>query len=111
MKKLIQLLALSIILFYGVISAHVYHDEEPLTINEQQALNAASYQLERLVKLGQVDQSWQSVESTSAVYTRRESRYGWKISFTDPNQEKDKKILFVFLSKTGNFLSTNFTGK
>ena len=114
MKNLIQLiilgLSLTFVLFTGWANAHPEHDK-PQTIFEEQARTTATYHVKRLIEKGQLDKSWEAVKATNAVLERIDSRLRWIVSFANPNPGKDEKTLFIFLTNTGYYLSTNFTGK
>jgi len=112
MKNLIILLSLVFALSTGLANAHVEHDEKPPIITESQALNIAALHVKNLVRTGKLDKSWEVIAANDAIFERRNSRFNWIVSFVDSTQEDDaNKTLFVFLTNTGYFLSTNFTGK
>ena len=97
MKNIIQFFALSIAVFAGSVSAHPSHDELQ-TIDRQQAITTATHYMQRQVKNGKIDASWDEIETTDAVFGRRDSRLGWIISFNDPEQIDQHKKTFSCIS-------------
>jgi len=111
MKNILQFLILVSLTLTGLISAHPGGHDKPQTIYKDQAITTATYRIEQLIKKQQLDKSWQEVKATDAIYKRRDARYTWIVSFSNPEQDKDKQTLYVFLTGEGYFITTNFTGK
>ena len=108
MRIFLQSFVLTIVLLAGMANAHPDHDEVQ-TIDRQQAVTMATYFMQRMVKNGKLDESWESIEASDSTFGRRDSRMGWVISFNDPEQtDKDKQTFFVFLTSTGYLLSSGF---
>lgn len=111
MKNFFKLLSLTLILMTGWANAHVNHDQKPQTINKARAIEVATYQVQKLVINGQLDKSWQGAEVTDTVFGA-ESRSDWVVSFNNPYEvDENKKILSVFLTNSGYFVSKSFTGE
>ena len=108
MKNLIQLLSVILVLLAGSVYAHSDHDKKPQTVSKEQAITTATYQVQHLVKNGQLDKSWEAIQASSAVFERRESRFNWIVSFNKPNQaEKNTKTLIFYLTSDGHYISNN----
>lgn len=110
MKSVIKALALFVFLFTSWVQAHPTHEKEQ-TIFKDQAVDTATYHIKRLVKKGKLDESWEKDNVVSAMLELRDSRQIWIVSYTKSKQGNDNKTLYIFLTKTGYFISTNFTGK
>jgi len=110
MKSLIKITLLSFTFFMAIANAHPNGHDKPQTIYEEQALTIASYRVKKLVENSVLEKSWATIKASSAVLKRRGAKMNWIISFDDPKQMEDKQKLFIFLSHTGYYLSTNFTG-
>jgi hypothetical protein len=112
MKNMIQIILLSFIFISVSVDAHPDGHEKPQAISKEQAITTATYRIKLMVENGTLDKSWGSAKVENTVFERRDSRFNWIVSFDVPKKtDENKKILFVYLTSTGYFISTNFTGK
>ena len=106
MKKiaLITLVALTAISFNAF--AHKDHGEafKIVDITKEQAIVMALHKVNEQIESNELDSSWSSVNSKTAVFERVNGRQSWKVSFTQLDNTK-AEILNVFLTKTGEFIS------
>lgn len=111
MKHFIKAILLSFILLSAFTNAHPDGHGKPQIMYKEQAIATAKHHIYRLIKSGDLDQSWGTIKASSAILERRESRMEWIVSFSNQGQVEGKGTLFIFLSNTGFFISNNFTGK
>ncbi|MFT5099197.1 MAG: hypothetical protein ACJA2O_003209 [Candidatus Azotimanducaceae bacterium] len=111
MKQIIQTIMISLVFLSAYVNAHPGDHEQPETIQKEQAVTTATNQIKQLVEDGELDVSWETINASDAVLVRRDSRMKWIISFVNPSQEKENSTLYIYLTNTGNYLSTNFTGE
>ena len=106
MRKLtlITLVALAAISFNSF--AHKDHGEafKVVDITQEQAIVIALQKLNEQIESNELDSSWSSANSKTAVLERVNGRQSWKVSFTQLDNAKTE-ILNVYLTKTGEFVS------
>jgi len=111
MKKLLQLLGVTLVLYTGFSIAHPSHDKLQ-TINKEQAIISATQQIKELVDAGTLKKSWVLAKVSKTVFERRDSRLTWNVSFDNTEVADEKqKILYIYLTNTGYYISSDFTGE
>jgi hypothetical protein len=115
MKKLmhtVRIFALAILGASAVAPtwAHPGHGEP---VPREEAVRRADSQISRLVESGKLEKSWAlEAKLQSADLRPSGGAKEWVVTFTNAGAtQPDKKLLYVFLSETGEYLAANFTGK
>jgi hypothetical protein len=86
--------------------AHKDHGEvfKIVDITQEQAIDMALKNVNEQIESNELDSSWSSANTKTAVLERVNGRQSWKVSFTQLDNAKTD-ILNVFLTKTGEFIS------
>ena len=85
------------------------HSHDPVT--QQEAEQLAMKQVERLVKKGKIDNSWQSMPVSTVETKQFGDSTEWVVAFNNQSlPDPAKQTLYVFLSMSGEYLAANFTG-
>lgn len=82
------------------------HSHAKREIKKQRTGVIGRVQVERLVNEKKIDVSWKKSSFEKSVVKDGE----WLVTFVNPEGIKGKK-LYIFLSKSGQFIAANFTGK
>lgn len=87
--------------------------EKPTAIDEKAAKARAQQELERLVSVKKVDESWKQSGRFNEIKKKGPAtKWEWLITFDNSDaKDKDKKRLYIFLKPSGEFIAANFTGK
>ena len=81
-------------------------------ISKDEALNRASQEVVKLVKSGNLEQSWVVVEPETAEKKKFATGKQWIIHFYNDEIEDDEKCdLYIFLSSEGQFKAYNHFGE
>jgi hypothetical protein len=65
-----------------------------------------------LASAGKIEASWKAVTHEKVEQVQVKKGQEWKVTYRHPTAaEKDKQVLYVFLSLPGNVLAANFTGR
>jgi hypothetical protein len=90
-----------------------HHAPKKAAIDEKAAKARAQQELERLVKVKKVGDSWKTAARFHEAKKQGEGdKWEWLVTFdNDQVKEKDKQRLFIFLKPSGEFVAANFTGK
>jgi hypothetical protein len=90
-----------------------HHQAAKAEIGEEGAKTRAQQELERLISIQQVEASWKESGQLKGVEKKGTGRsWEWLATFENPTvADKSKKVLYVFLKPTGEFVAANFTGK
>lgn len=64
-----------------------------------------------LIKRGVLSASWQERQLLDLVRKQRDGSKVWLATYNSENAPQDQKMLYVFLSLSGNYLDANFSGK
>jgi hypothetical protein len=82
-------------------------------VPREEAVRRADSQISRLVESGKLEKSWVlGAKLQSADLRAMGGGKEWVLTFSNASAtEADKKLLYVFLSETGEYLAANFTGK
>jgi hypothetical protein len=106
MKKLILIILVALTSLSLNSFAHKDHGEEfkIVDITQEQAIDMALIKVNEQIESNELDSSWSSANSKTAVLERVNGRQSWKVSFTQLDNTKTE-ILNVFLTKTGEFIS------
>jgi alkylhydroperoxidase family enzyme len=67
----------------------------------------AQDELTRLAEAGKIDASWKEAGKLRGVEKKKSE---WLVTFDHPTA-KEKKVLYVFLKPSGEFVAANHTGK
>lgn len=88
------------------------HSHEPASpISEGEALKTASGVVAEIVSKGKLDKSWGMVKPKKIIQKTFKKGAEWVVTFDNPKVEnKEKKTLYVFLSLSGRYLGSNFSG-
>lgn len=112
MKTLIQITLLTFVFFSTLIQAHPNGHDKPQAIHKEEAITIANSQVKQLIEKGDIDKSWEAVKASSTTLERVESRMNWIITFKNPHEvDEGKKVLSVYLTNAGYFISTKFKKK
>lgn len=106
MKKLSFITLMSLTLVSLNVNAHKDHGAvyQKIEITQEQAIVIATKAVNEKIKLGELELSWNSIDSKTAVLERINGRQTWKITLTKLSNTKTE-IVNVFLTKTGSFIS------
>ena len=93
-------------------SAHPDHHEAPRPeISEDKAKARAKEEVDRLAAKNEIDPSWKDAGRLTAIEKKTVGkRWEWRATFQNDKVE-EKKVLYVFLKSSGEFVAANFTGK
>ncbi len=87
-----------------------FHGSAPA--REDTVLRCAVQRKDALVGSGKIDATWKGVKHDQVEQVEGKKGKEWRVTFRNPSTpEKDKQVLYVFLSLPGNVLAANFTGK
>lgn len=87
-----------------------FHGNTPA--KEATVLTCAAQRKDALVGSRKIDASWKAVKHETIEQVDGKQGKEWKVTFRNPAApERDKQVLYVFLSLPGNVLAANFTGK
>lgn len=88
------------------------HSHGPVEITQSQAETIASHRIAEMVLAMELHDSWSSVTPTKAEKVTTEDGPEWMIIYNnDKAPDADMTELFIFLSSTGEFITSNYTGK
>jgi len=88
--------------------AHQNHDQmQVMNISQSEAIKIATNVVRDKIDSQEINDSWVSVESTTATLERMNGRQVWKITFQQKNDDSDAADLDVILSRTGDFISVS----
>ena len=86
------------------------HSHDPVTQEEAERL--AMKEVKRLVEKGTLDTSWESVPVSTAVSKQFAESVEWVVVFNNRTiADPAKQTLYLFLTKSGEYLAANFTGQ
>ena len=86
------------------------HSHAP--VSAQKATTIATKIVTNLVSQGVIDPSWQKVEIAKIEEKTFDGNKEWVASFNNPNiVEKEKQVLYIFLTLGGEYLAANYTGQ
>ncbi|WP_309891277.1 DUF6488 family protein [Archangium sp.] len=91
-----------------------HHPAARAELGEEGAKARAQQELERLVSIQKVEASWKESGQLKGVEKKKGAGKAWEwlATFENPTvADKSKKVLYVFLKPTGEFVAANFTGK
>lgn len=104
--KTINTLTICTLLSLSFISiAHKDHGSEMFqsaNITQQEATEIATKKVIEKVESKTLDTTWSSVEEKTAVLVRMNGKQVWKVTF----KQSENKILKMYLTKTGVYIST-----
>lgn len=106
-------LTLAALLLSGFAVAAGAHPGHGDPISQEQAVQRATAQIDRLVSSGKIEKSWKMAATlkTAALREKGEDRE-WALTFVNPQaSQEQQRTLYVFLSETGEYLAANFTGR
>jgi hypothetical protein len=89
------------------------HQRPQPALDEQKARVRAQEELERLVSAQKVDATWKASGKLKAVEKKGEgAQWEWLATFENSGaSDASKRLLYVFLRPSGEFVAANFTGK
>jgi hypothetical protein len=89
------------------------HQTAQAELGEEQAKARAQQELERLISIQKLEASWKESGQLKGVEKKGTGpAWEWLATFENPKvADKSKKVLYVFLKPTGEFVAANFTGK
>ncbi|NMO22860.1 hypothetical protein HPC49_54205 [Pyxidicoccus fallax] len=95
--------------------AHENHTHQPARpeIGEEQAKTRAREEVERLVSIQKLDASWKESGALKGVEKKKVGKkWEWLATFENATvADPSKKVLYVFLKPSGEYVAANFTGK
>lgn len=95
--------------------AHENHTHQPARpeIGEEQAKTRAREEVERLVSIQKLEASWKSGAELKGVEKKKVGKkWEWQATFENATvADTSKKVLYVFLKPSGEYVAANHTGK
>ncbi|MES9863207.1 MAG: DUF6488 family protein [Candidatus Thiodiazotropha sp. 4PDIVS1] len=86
------------------------HSHGPVT--QEKAITTATRIVTNMVNQGVIEESWKSVQATSAEQKEFGGQSEWVIVFNNKKvTDAAKQMLYVFLTIDGRYLAANYTGK
>ena len=90
----------------GLTLAHQNHDEmKAMEISQSDAIDIATNEVNNQIADNQLDVTWGSVDSKSAMLERKQGRQVWKVVFNQVAAGDTIEVMTVYVSKTGEFIS------
>ncbi len=117
MNPRIALLSLSFVFLVPQSAwAHEGHRHEAArpALREESAKARAQQELERLVIAQKIEASWKESGQLKSAEKKEIAAKTWEWLITFENAkaaDQSKKVLYIFLKPTGEFMAANFTGK
>ena len=88
------------------------HFHGTVPAKEETVLTCAAQRKDSLASSGKIDTGWKDIKHDKIEQVDGKKGKEWKVTFRNPGAaDKDKQVLYVFLSLPGNVLAANFTGK
>ncbi|MFK7826969.1 MAG: DUF6488 family protein [Oligoflexales bacterium] len=112
MKKiLLTSIATIFFLIQSPVFAHSdHHHKKP--VSEEIAKNTGNANIRRLIKEKKLLTSWEQAEFLKIEKKKFGSKKEWVLTFINKKiEDKNKKILYIFLKLSGEFVAANYTGK
>jgi hypothetical protein len=113
MNLKIAALSLGLALIGGEVAlAHPDHHDAPRpAISEERAKVRAKEEVDRLATTKEIVASWKESGRLTGIEKKSYGeRWEWRVVFEN-DKVTEKKVLYVFLRPTGEFVAANFTGK
>jgi hypothetical protein len=110
--SLLFAVALSCAIGQSALAHDDHHHKAPpkAPLSEEEVKTRAQEELQRLVTDQKVEASWKEAGKLKGVEQKKGSKKEWLATFENATVA-EKKVLYVFLSATGDFVAANFTGK
>jgi len=115
-KAMIVTLALSFTTLYAG-SGHSHdgghgHNHTQTEVNKETIKKKANQKLSLLIKKGKLNKSWSKVSIMNMKKKQFNHNTEWVVSFkNEAIKNKEEKILYIFVSLSGNITGANYTGK
>lgn len=85
------------------------HSHEPIT--KVEAEDIATKSVTKLIERNTIESSWASVSVHKSEQKEFGGKMEWVVLFMNEKiSDKEKQILYVFLSSEGQYLAANYTG-
>ncbi|MBU1658938.1 hypothetical protein KKG72_07805 [bacterium] len=120
MRKIITSVAMATFLALGINplyagSGHSHedhgHSHGNSKVNEAQAKQIATQQLNSYVAHGKLDKSWKNIPVHNIEQKKFHGNPEWVFTFNNPNEVKaNQKNLYIFVNQYGEMTGVNFTG-
>ena len=111
MKPLVIFLLLTFLSFAAPVMAGSDHGHSHDPVDQVTAKINAAKNVASLVKRKKLDESWTSVEASSAEQKVFKGSPEWVVIFVnDKIADINKQKLYVFLSLGGEYIAANYTG-
>lgn len=112
MKKIISTLILSLFVIVAPVHAGPGGPGHSHSISAKKAEKLAMAKVSALVKKKKIDASWSGMKPAKVEMKVYGKHKQWVIVFENPGlKDPAKRKLFIFYSKYGKYLATNYTGK
>lgn len=102
MKLLAKSFLISLVLICSNLWAHPDGHGKPRALFKEQAIEAADYYKNNLIKEGSLDQQWKDSKVSDAAIKRIEYRNHWVVTYTLEND----KLLDITMTSSGDFVSS-----
>lgn len=110
MRTLKLVLVLLTVLWSPLSLSGTGHSHAP--VSAEKATEIATNIVSSLVKQGVIDPSWKKVEIANIEEKTFDGNKEWVASFNNPEiGEKEKQVLYIFLTLSGEYLAANYTGQ
>jgi len=119
MKKLIKVMLIVLTVglptLYGHGSAQHEHKARVSTqeqVTKKTIQNMAKQEIKKLTLAKKIDDSWLFIPISKTKKIQFNNAPEWVVSFNNSKiEDKDKQIIYVFISTYGKVLATNYSGK
>jgi uncharacterized protein YdeI (BOF family) len=115
MKTLATVIALSVLLCTTPVMAGSGHDhgysQAQKAVSSKQAGSLAVKKVKELADAGKIDSSWSGLKVSTIEQKTFSHDPEWVVMFVnDKIAETEKQKLYVFLTLSGSYIATNYTG-
>lgn len=91
-------------------AGHSHAHEKP-AIKKEKVEGRALVELKRLLNVKKIDEKWASIVKAKSVEKKQYgAKWEWMVVFENPELE-EKKMLYIFLKPSGDFVAANHNGK
>ena len=115
MKSIVTFCLLVLFVAPSPVFAGAGHNHGPkrqqIAITEAEAAKRAAKMVEVLASEQKIDASWVGIKESSVEQKKFNNIKEWQVVYNnDGIEDPSKRILFVFLSLSGEYIAANYTG-
>lgn len=79
---------------------------------KEEAIDGASKAFSEILQSGKLDATWKGVPHDNVELKSFDGKQEWVVSYKNPKvANKEKQVLYIFLSQNGSMSGMNYTGK